>query len=359
MSQSQISGYDYRALVKARPIAAVLVGLVWLIAAGVPLGHSIPNLPQTLGRFVLIVGLAVSYSLVMRGAERLRLASAGGPYQDFVNAWVIAAALLLPLAPAAVAITIIYTVSYRAWRTMSNWRPAYVNATTVVAGYAAAWTHAEIADRYLGLLAATIAFLAVQALLIFALMWFAGARQDARTSFSSPMNWFVNLSTAAVGAALVDVILRSNWWALAAVLVVKVCIHRLAQHLQMVTDESIDTETDALADQLWRRLAEQMFTTSQAWTVVLIAPVESSRLATVASVAELVCTDGEAVGRVGEQIALLVKGPRIIARNLALRVVADLDALGIDAAAGTGAGETLDAQLEAAESDLLLSYASH
>ncbi len=350
---------SYRALVKTRPAAASLIAVIWLVAIAVPLGHNIPIPSHTLGRFGLVVGIGLAFAAAMEGAERLRNASSTvSPYQDFASTWMIAAALLLPPAPAALAIAVIHIATYRTWRAVVMWRPALTGATAIVAGYAAAYARNELPGTYVSLIAAVLVFVLVQAGLVYLSLCLLGEGQDARCAFSSGQNWFINLSTSAAGAALVDGVSRTNWWAITIVVAAMVVLQRVIQRIQLTSDEVTDAGTGVLTEQPWSRLAEQLMMTTHRWTVVLLEPLDPTRLSTVAATAQLVCRDGEEVGRLDTKIALLVKGPRVIARNLALRIQADLDALGIDCLTGAGNGDTLHEQLDSASTELLFCLAS-
>lgn len=354
MTDKPVNGQTFRSLLQSRPSAAVLIIAVWLIAVGGPLGHTIPNASHTPERFALIVGVAALYTVAMRGVERLRRATAGGQYEDFMNVWAIAAALLLSPAAAALAIAVIYTFVHRTWQLPTLWRSTFVAATTITGGYVAAMIHAAMPGRPFGLLAASVGYVVVQALLLFSAMYLAGAGQQAARALSSAGSWFVNLSTAAIGGTLVYASVHQNWWGAAAIVLVSAAIQQLAQHLQLVVDEAVDRDTGSLTSEPWRRLAEQLFLSTQRWTIVLIDPHAADRLGSVALVAGMLSEDGELLGRVDGRVAQLVRGPRVIANNVALRVQADLEAIGVECSVGVGSGATVEEQLWAAQAELVL-----
>ena len=357
MSDSTRSAPKFASFAASRPLATTAVVLTWLAALVLPLCHNIPNLGQVLAPFGLVVVLAGCYSIFLRGVERLRLAAAPGQHQDVLTTWTLAAALLLPPIWSAVAIAAVYALWVPTWRGARLWRATFVIATTILAGYLGHWVFATSGHGLAALALAAMVTILAQAALVALVMCLSGAVEAARASFGSPLNWFVNLSTGAVGAGLVVVVQTRAWWALSIVLVAKFLLQWLAQYLQLQSGDAIDRETDLLGAATFTRLADQLMRTTERWTVVVLQPLDGARLSTVASVAQLVCSDGEYGGRLDDQVALMVKGPRIIARNLGVRVQADLEALGVDCAVGAGTGDTLDEQIEMARADAALSFA--
>lgn len=357
MTDSTRSAPKFAQFSASRPWATTAVVLTWVAAVVLPLCHNIPNPGRALAPFMLVVVLAGCYSIFLRGVERLRLAAAPGQHQDVLTTWTLAAALLLPPVWSALAIAAVYALWVPTWRGVRLWRATFVIATTVVAGYLGHWVFASSGHGLAALALAGLVTILAQAALVAVVMLLSGAAEAARASFSSPLNWFVNLSTGAVGAGLVVVVQSRAWWALPVVLVAKFLLQWLAQYLQLQSGDAIDRDTELLGAETFTRLADQLMRTTERWTVVLLQPVDPSRLSTVASVAQLVCSDGEYGGRLGDQVALVVKGPRIIARNLGVRVQADLEALGVDCAVGAGTGDSVDEQIEMARADAALSFA--
>ncbi len=322
-----------------RRFGQVVTGAAIAAAVVIPLSPSIASNQAALARSALVLGAAAVYILGLRGVERLRLAATGGPRHDLLTIWAVFAALVLPPLHMGVVIVGVFALFLSVWRGIALRRVAIMVASTVVAAEAAGWVAGLIHDLIASVAVGTLTLVVVQALLVAASMLAGGHGAAIAGLFRSLTGWTINLATAVVGGGFALCVLSGTWLYLIPLTVATWALHWWAQHLDLVHEDAIDQASGLPTEAVWRQLVTQIDDVDARWTVVLLRPATPAQIPAAAQVVRLICSREDVPGRFEDGIAIAVRAPALVAKNLVDRAREDLTAIHVDCAvsvAGVG-----------------------
>ncbi|MCO1655975.1 GGDEF domain-containing protein [Pseudonocardia humida] len=218
------------------------------------------------GLAALIGALSLAHTELAIGIERARRRATETSYSDLSSVWTFAAAALLPPALTAAVIGVVYLhLWHRVWRPagVPAHRHAYATATVVLAAAAA---HAVVggsvptaADDLAGVAAvgaAVLVYLAVNTLLVAAVIALAGVRPVLRELTGRRDDSTVELAALCLGA-LAAVALASTPGLVLLVLPPILVLHRAVLVRQLEEAATTDAKTGLLTASAWRARADQ------------------------------------------------------------------------------------------------------
>ncbi|HZG89162.1 MAG TPA: GGDEF domain-containing protein [Pseudonocardia sp.] len=241
-------------------VEAAAVVLVVLGAGGTAVEH--------VAMAALLIVLSVVHTELATGIERVRRRAAETSYFDLSSVWTFAAAVLLPPLPATVVVLGVYL---HLWQRV--WRPAgvplhrhlYTTATVVLAAGAA---HAVVGPDGLAahtrdpagvatVVAAVVAYVVVNTLLVAAVIGLTGDRSAVRDLVGRWDDNAVELATICMGA-LAAIALDTAPGLVVLVLPPILVLHRAVLVRQLEEAASTDAKTGLLTPAAWRTRAEQV-----------------------------------------------------------------------------------------------------
>jgi diguanylate cyclase (GGDEF)-like protein len=225
-----------------------------------------PPSRSALGLAALLAALSVAHTELATGIERIRRRVAHTSYFDLSSVWTFAAAMLLPPPLAALVVVVVYA---HLWQRV--WRPArvplhrhlYTTATVVLAvtaahavvdGAGGLPTGPEDVAGALGVVAAVLAYVVVNTVLIAVAIGLSRQRADARELMGRWDDNALEIATLCMGG-LAAVALGDAPWLVALALPPVLVLHRAVQVRQLEEVASMDGKTGLLNAATWQARA--------------------------------------------------------------------------------------------------------